>query len=534
MLIYFGVISILFSERRDFMNQLKTDVLVIGSGVSGLMAAELLSAQKNVTVITKSNFGQSNSMLAQGGIAAATADEDSWTNHFFDTIRAGVFHNNEELTELLVRKGPIQIDQLINLGVHFDQEADGKYKRCKEGAHSVSRIYHSGGDATGREIVLTLMKRVQRKCTIIEHHQVVDLTMKDGQCIGAEAINQEGERMLINAAYTILATGGAGQLYPVTSNEPSITGDGLAMAYRAGAVLADLEFMQFHPTMYAGDTERSFLISEAVRGEGGILLRSDGKRLMEGKHDQLDLAPRDVVAREIQQEASTVYLDISKVSQFEERFPTIAKQCRSHGVRLAEGLIPVKPGAHFLMGGVKTDQVGRTSIEGLFALGEVAHTGVHGANRLASNSLLEGIVFASEASEWILQNKRDVTEGNLESSHFQLYKPLITTHELKNIMEQHVGMERTSDGLAYSLRMLQLDEMRRVEDVKIESIEQYNMVQVGWLMATSAYLREESRGGHYRADYPNQKQEWKQKRILRGIYYDDWAESQKRSRTVFY
>jgi L-aspartate oxidase len=524
----------LFSGRSGFMNQVRTEVLVIGSGVAGLMVAELLSLEKNVTIITKSKLGESNSKLAQGGIAAATTEEDSWTNHFFDTIRAGVFHNNEELTEVLVKKGPKQLRHLINLGVRFDKSINGEYQRCKEGAHSVSRIFHAGGDATGEEIIHTLINRVKKRCTILEDHLAIDLLIVEGECTGAKVINQAGDTLIINAAYTLLATGGAGQLYPVTSNHPAITGDGLAMAYRAGAILTDLEFMQFHPTMYAGEADHSFLISEAVRGEGGVLVTANGERLMEGKHEQFDLAPRDIVARAIHEEVSPVYLDISSISKFEERFPTIAMQCKNHGVDLAKGMIPVKPGAHFLMGGVITDHVGRTSLDGLFALGEVAHTGVHGANRLASNSLLEGIVFAREAAEWILHHHRDVRKRELIEQDTRLPEPSLLLHELKKIMDQYVGMKRTRAGLDYALKLLHPAAMDEVNKLDFQSIERANMGLVSWLMATSAVLRKESRGAHYRADYPKQLQEWKQKRILRRIYQDDWVKSQERSRTIFY
>lgn len=516
------------------MELFSTEVLVIGSGVAGLMAAERLSLEKNVTIITKSTLGKSNSKLAQGGIAAAMTVEDSWTNHFFDTIRAGVFHNNEELTELLVKKGPMQVRHLINLGVQFDKSSDGEYKRCQEGAHSIPRIFHAGGDATGKEIIHTLIHRIKKRCTIFEDHMAIDFLMDEGKCTGVKVLNQNGEIIIVKAAYTILATGGAGQLYPLTSNDSAITGDGLAMAYRAGATLTDLEFMQFHPTMYAGISDRSFLISEAVRGEGGTLITSSGSRLMEGKHEQCDLAPRDIVARAIQDENSQVYLDISTILQFEDRFPTIALQCQKHGVDLGERMIPVKPGAHFLMGGVMTDQFGRTSLDGLFALGEVAHTGVHGANRLASNSLLEGIVFAYEAAEWILHHHRNVPTSEIKEQETRLKEPSVSTSELKNVMAQYVGMKRTSAGLDFAIKLLQPDMMNEVSKLDFQSLERANMGLVSWLMATSAYLRKESRGAHYRADFPLQLQEWKQKRILRRIHQDDWVKSQKRSRTILY
>lgn len=506
-----------------------TEVLVIGSGLAGLMAADLLSTEKNVTIITKSELGQSNSLLAQGGIAAVTTADDSWTNHFFDTIRAGVFHNNEELTELLVRQGPKQIQQLTQMGVQFDANPNGQYERGMEGAHSVSRILHSGGDATGKELVNTLISRVKERCTILENHLAIDLLIMEEECYGALVMNDIGETVTISATYTILATGGAGQLYSVTSNDISVTGDGIAIAYRAGAILSDLEFMQFHPTMFAGEGSQPFLISEAVRGEGAILLTRDEKRLMEGIHDQLDLAPRDVVARTIAKQESEVYLDISMIKHFNERFPTIATLCEQNEVPL--GRIPVKAGAHFLMGGVATDRYGRTSIPGLFALGEVANTGVHGANRLASNSLLEGVVFANESANWILQGDPKY------KTYFKIDKKLnvsenrLSINRLREVMDGLVGISRSNEGLTTAIRQLEWHG-KFVEACTKEEIVHHNMLQTSWLMATSALMRTESRGGHYREDYPYQKQSFKQKRITRRITQDDWVETQERSRAI--
>ncbi|WP_347549433.1 L-aspartate oxidase [Pseudalkalibacillus hwajinpoensis] len=507
------------------MTQLTTEVLVIGSGIAGLMAADLLSAKKNVTIITKSALGQSNSRLAQGGIAAVTTKDDSWTNHFFDTIRAGAFHNDEELTELLVRSGPEQIRQLINFGVQFDKGSDGTYLRCKEGAHNTSRILHSGGDATGKEIIETLINRVKMKCTILEHHFAVDLLMDEGVCNGAVVLNGDNEALSITAIHTILATGGAGQLYPVTSNDPSITGDGIAIAYRAGAILSDLEFIQFHPTMFAGDRNQSFLISEAVRGEGAILVTAKGDRLMKGKHEQMELAPRDVVSRAIYQEKSDVYLDISMINQFDQRFPTIASLCYEHGLSLSDGKLPVKPGAHFLMGGVMTDRHGRTSIDGLLALGEVANTGVHGANRLASNSLLEGVVFANAAARWI-QNDTRKQVCNLIAQSLQVPEDMPEVNYIKELMNRKVGIIRNGAGLNTAIQKLEAPLIQaRKNASNSEEILRYNMLQVSWLIATSAYLRIESRGGHFRKDYPNLKQEFKKKRIIRRVSQDDWVQT---------
>ncbi|WP_270180252.1 L-aspartate oxidase [Alkalihalobacillus sp. CinArs1] len=512
------------------MGNFYTEVLVIGSGVAGLLTAELLSADKNVTVITKSKLGQSNSRLAQGGIAAVTSDDDRWGDHFFDTIQAGVFHNNEELTELLVKKGGERIQDLIDLGVTFDRNRDGSYSRCLEGAHRVPRILHAGGDATGKELVGTLLKRVKESCTIIEHHVAVDLIVENGACTGAWFMDGEGKQLTVKADHVILATGGAGQLYPVTSNDASVTGDGIAMAYRAGARVSDLEFMQFHPTIYAGDT--TYLISEAVRGEGGVLVTSKGERLMEGKHELLDLAPRDVVARAIYEEQTPVYLDISSVPNFDQRFPTIASYLTRDGASSKK--VPVQPGAHFLMGGVETDRYGRTTVENLFAIGEVANTGVHGANRLASNSLLEAVVFANEAATWIRNHKP--VRLNLDARFQPLHIPwsLPEPCMLRNLMNDHVGITRHEAGLSSAIAAFEFYQTSRKKPASsIEEITTFNMLQTSWLMATSAYMRTESRGGHFRSDFPLPKQHFQQKRITRGIFEDEWITTEKKSRAIF-
>ncbi|MCA0986987.1 L-aspartate oxidase [Guptibacillus algicola] len=512
-------------------NNFHTEVLVIGSGVSGLLTAELLAAEKNVTVITKSELGKSNSRLAQGGIAAVTSDDDSWADHFFDTIQAGVFHNNNELTELLVKKGGECVSQLIEMGVTFDQSKDGTYSRCREGAHSVPRILHAGGDATGKELMNKLVKRVKESSTIIEHHAAVDLIVENGFCAGASFMNEKGNLLMVKADFVILATGGAGQLYPVTSNDTSVTGDGIAMAYRAGAIVSDLEFMQFHPTMYAG-SGASFLLSEAVRGEGGRLVMESGVYLMEGKHELLDLAPRDVVARAIYEEQNMVYLDISAVTNFDDRFPTIASYLNEDDASSKK--VPVQPGAHFLMGGVETDRYGRTSVANLFAIGEVANTGVHGANRLASNSLLEAVVFANEAATWMLNHKR-VQHGMAAASQpLHIPNSLPDPSKLRTIMNDYVGITRHAVGLSTAIDELgaYLKGKKKLAS-SVEEVTLTNMLQTSWLMATSAYMRTESRGGHHRSDFPQANQRFQQKRIKRRILEDEWATTEKKSRAVF-
>ncbi|RBW71611.1 L-aspartate oxidase [Bacillus taeanensis] len=500
----------------------QSDVLIIGSGIAGLMVAELLSSHKNVTIITKSKWKHSNSRLAQGGIAAAVTKEDHWLDHFFDTLAAGDEHNSEEMTRLLVKEGLEMVKHLIQIGVPFDRNESGELILAQEGAHRIRRILHAGGDATGHAIVSTLFERVSKHTTIIEEEMVVDLIVENECCQGAWTINSAGEKTFYSSPSVVLAAGGAGGLYPVTSNDASVTGDGFAIAYRAGAKLADLEFVQFHPTMLVCNGQAQGLISEAVRGEGAVLVTESGERLMIGVHEQEDLAPRDVVSRAIFhkiQEGEQVYLDIKDVSNFHERFPTISEMCKKNGIDLQKGLLPVMPGAHFNMGGVSTDQKGRTTLSNLYAVGEVAHTGVHGANRLASNSLLEGIVFAKQAANAILTNGNSRSSSTvpsfaaLKSNHYPSKK------EIQKVMEKYVGIIRTKQGLQPAVQWFE-SYLKRIsarsiyEEVSIDDVTKLNMLTSGWLIASAALRRTESRGGHYRSDYPLKDQlRWHQQTI---------------------
>ncbi|TLS39258.1 L-aspartate oxidase [Pseudalkalibacillus caeni] len=517
-----------------------TEVLIIGSGIAGLMVAELLSMDKNVTIFTKSKMENSNSALAQGGIASVTTEDDHWSNHFFDTIRAGDFHNVEAVTELLIREGTEMVQRLIDLGVPFDRHADGRLALCKEGAHSHNRILHSGGDATGRAIIETLIERVKQSAEIFENEMAVDLLVAEGKCFGAWSLDENRAEVITFADHIILATGGAGKLYSITSNDASITGDGIAMAYRAGAVLSDLEFMQFHPTMLAVNGRGFGLISEAVRGEGAILVDEAGTPIMKGIHAMEDLAPRDIVSRAIYERIrknDDVYLDVSMISHFEERFPTITKTCRRNGVDPQQGILPVQPGAHFLMGGVQTNRNGQTSIEGLYAIGEVANTGVHGANRLASNSLLEGIVFANRTAATIKSSKWRSVPSRYEERFLSKKVPhLPSVKEIQQTMDVHVGIVRSGPELSKAVDWFETYRSGNEYQGAIthETVVRWNMMTAGWLMASSAMMRTESRGGHFREDYPvrNDKQ-WKQKRIKRGREWDEPITDQKRSAAIF-
>jgi L-aspartate oxidase len=500
------------------------DVVIIGSGIAALTAAYQLSPEKNVIVITKSKKTNSNSLLAQGGVAVSLGKEDTWYSHFNDTIIAGSQHNRIEAVETLVKNGPAYLLKLIENGMKFDLDENNNLLLGKEGAHSTRRILHAGGDATGRELIEHMLDKIKNRIEIIEDEIAIDLITQNHRCVGVDTKCINGTIKHYYGANIILATGGCGGLYSFTSNDESITGDGLAMAYRAGAELTDLEFIQFHPTLLNINGKSYGLISEAVRGEGAILVREDGTRIMKSVHPLEDLAPRDIVARTIFHEminGNKVYLDISMIENFEEHFPTITALCNSQGVSIQEGLIPVIPGAHFSMGGIKTDERGRTSINGLYAVGEVACTGVHGANRLASNSLLEGIVYGNLVADEILSNTVVPRFVHRDLKRTELQKiDLPTKKQIQQMMMEYVGIVRDKNRLQVAVewfeRYKKEFEGYSFSVLKKEQLVLINMITVGWLIATSALMRTESRGGHFRADYPKEEnQNWYKREILR-------------------
>ncbi|WP_216829417.1 L-aspartate oxidase [Alkalihalobacterium elongatum] len=500
------------------MKVFTSDVIIVGSGIAGLMAAELLSFDKNVIIITKSDVVHSNSIMAQGGIAAVVDSEDDWRDHFLDTLRAGCYYNNEDVIELLVKQGAEMIRKLEGLGVRFDKGKDGKYLLGQEGAHLKRRILHAGGDATGKELTLKLVSRVKQNVPIHDYMDAIDLIIENGRCIGVICLDENQEYVHYFAPHVVLATGGAGQLYSVTSNNSAITGDGMALAYRAGARLADMEFVQFHPTMLVENGKGAGLVSEAVRGEGARLITEDGKLLMEGKHELGDLAPRDVVAREIFEKVSNnqkVFLDISSIDHFEQKFPSVSSLCINAGVQIDKGLIPIAPGAHFVMGGVETNMQGKTSIEGLYAIGEVANTGVHGANRLASNSLLEGVVFANELAREIINTDDSLMKTNVKPIACidkRYSQSLPAKDDVRAIMSKYVGIVRTKENLLKALKWFdKYSTLIRSKQVYQFSREEHtirNMLTVGYLITASALCRKESRGSHYRIDYPLTSDHW--------------------------
>ncbi|WP_174434972.1 L-aspartate oxidase [Metabacillus indicus] len=514
----------------------QTDVLIIGSGIAAISAACQLQKTKHVTILTKGAKVSSNSMLAQGGIAAAIRANDSYKSHSEDTLNAGHFHNDEEAVELLVREGAKDVLSLAEKGLPFDRDSRGELLLGMEGAHSFSRILHAGGDATGRAMMRFLLSCLNENTVIHENEMVLELIVENGVCLGAVSRSQNGLVNRHTAQHTILATGGCGKLYLHSSNADGITGDGLALGYRAGAVLADMEFTQFHPTMLLAGGGCAGLISEAVRGEGAFLQNDLGERIMEGIHPLKDLAPRDIVARVIFSQIKkgrSVYLNILPVLNFEERFPTITAMCRKYNIVIENGLLPVAPGMHFLMGGIKTDLHGRTSVSRLYAAGETACTGVHGANRLASNSLLEGLVFGKRLANKIqsIQETVDLKTDTQAISHPADIE-LPEREDIQQVMTAYAGIERTEEELAKALhwfeKWLRPYWAINVKDLTNDSAERLNMMTSGWLIVSAALQRTESRGGHCRLDFPDSNDAfWLKKQILlskKGCSYQQHSE----------
>ncbi|HEX3032049.1 MAG TPA: L-aspartate oxidase [Bacillota bacterium] len=500
-----------------------SDYLVIGSGIAGLYSAIKASKLGHVIVLTKKKVADSNTEHAQGGIAAAISEEDSPELHFEDTMQAGAGLCDAEAVEILVNEGPARVKELLEMGANFDREG-GNIALTREGAHSRRRILHAHGDATGGEILRALEATVHREklVDIREQHYVVELLTAGGRCIGALAGDHQGNMRVFLSKIIILATGGAGRLFKNTTNPPVATGDGIAIAYRAGAQVMDLEFLQFHPTALAIDGVPHFLLSEALRGEGAYLRNGLGERFMPDYHKLAELAPRDVVARAMIDEmartgTSRVYLDMSHLDKDKtrRRFPTITATCKKYGFDLAVDQIPVAPSAHYFMGGVRTGCFGETNLEGLYACGEAACQGVHGANRLASNSLLDGLVFGDRivrsSAELLSQPlSPKVAEGLGNNSlkpqaevDFQALRG-----QIQETMWEKVGIIRDAAGVQQALDFFDsyayLSHHHCADETAMEVS---NMLTLGRLMAKAALTRTESRGGHFRSDYPRRDDE---------------------------
>lgn len=492
------------------------DVIILGSGIAGLYSAINLDKNKKVFIISKESLDENNSYLAQGGIAAAITQDDLPEYHFEDTIRAGAGKCDNEAVTVLVEQAPKDIEILCEIGTNFDRNPDGTLTTTREGGHRRFRIVHALGDATGREVVDSLLRecKTRSNITIIENCFAVDIITSNERFSGL-LVKQDDEYKCILGKAMICASGGIGQVYKNTTNATVITGDGIAMAYRAGAELTDMEFVQFHPTaMYSENTdENKFLISEAVRGEGGILRNTEGKRFMPEYHEMAEVAPRDIVARAIFAEmkktnSDFVYLDVTHKSSelIKKRFPNIYKHCLDKGIDITKQFIPVCPVQHYFMGGIKTDLWGRTNIEGLYACGEAANTGVHGANRLASNSLLEGLVFGRRCAEVInesIDNNQISTEHTANQKHFVGKADVGTIKEnIKLLMNNNAGIERNEKDMVMALNEIN-EYLEQLEDSNLETIEEMETINIAYISALilkAAIRRKESVGSHYRID----------------------------------
>ncbi len=506
------------------------DFLVVGSGVAGLRAAAGLAEVGRVLLVTKEGLSESNTAYAQGGIAVAMGGEEDVALHLADTVAAGDGLVDARAAAVLVEQGPRRVEELIGWGTGFDRYGAGdaagaetarvgELMKTREGAHSLARILHANGDATGREIAVSLLRHVRgmARVELMEWATTVNLTVStsgDGaaRVVGATLLDAAGELHAVRARAVLLASGGAGQVYSETTNPAVATGDGIAMAYRAGVELMDMEFYQFHPTAFAMEGAPRFLMSEALRGEGAWLVNAQGERFMERYHAGLELAPRDVVARAIEREGmnGVVYLEMRKAGKkldWKARFPGISAFLAEHGLDLGRDPIPVRPAAHYSMGGIRTDVHGRSSLAGLYAAGEAACTGVHGANRLASNSLLEGLVFGALAAEAMVeeQGSGDGEQGGADAvalGAVEVKDIEAGIAELRALMWRDAGLLRDEAGLRRAQAGLVALRNRQPGGMTRRALEARNLLTVAEAIVQSALGREESRGAHYRKDFP--------------------------------
>ncbi len=510
---------------------MRYDYIVVGSGIAGLYTALLAREQGSVLIITKGSIDDCNTKHAQGGIAAAIGKDDSPELHLKDTLAAGDGLCNIDAVRILVNEAPARIADLVNLGVPFDT-VNGEIALTKEAAHSVFRILHAGGDATGEHIEVTLSKRVRAsRIQLLEDCPVTEMLIEQGAVRGVRALDcHTGSTEEFECRFLVLATGGAGQLFKFTTNSDVATGDGIALAYYAGAEITDMEFFQFHPTVLHLPGVPPFLISEAVRGEGGVLRNADGHRFMPDYAPEADLAPRDVVARSVLYEmiktgSGQVFIDATQLPRYviTNRFPQIYRFCLEHGLDITKNLIPVAPAAHYIMGGVRTNSWGETNIAGLFAVGETACTGVHGANRLASNSLLEAVVFAQRIVEGTLKETppetaasslNDTIYSSLSPRRISKTAPPPSLSTLQALLWDKVGIMRNRKDLTEAADILAAWQKRLPQPKDRPSYELANLVLTARLVTEAAITREESRGAHFRSDFPQSSPEWQRHIVL--------------------
>lgn len=509
---------------------LEADVVVIGSGLAGLLVSLSISKQAKVTLITDGELGKGNSILAQGGIAVPIGTDDQVSFHIDDTLTTGHELSDPQAVETLILGANAAVNELIELGISFDRDQNGHLILGREGAHSRNRIIHSGGDATGKNVIDTLSQHVENSTniTVLEHTKAIDLLVQNNECEGIVVQDTNQDPYIIHASIVILASGGLGQLFPYSTNAPQMCGTGIGMAYLAGAKVRDMEFVQFHPTALCINRSPMPLISEAVRGEGAILVNDHGTSFMSDLHPLQDLAPRDIVSRAIfneQNNGRQVYLDARSIPNFDQRFPTITALCGAEGIFPQRDLIPVSPAAHYLMGGIVTDLHGKTSIQRLYAIGEVASTGVHGANRLASNSLLEALVYTKRAAQVILEELPTikvtrihpiyrVKQLQVQKNEIQSLEELLSA--VQKLMWQHVGIVRNEKGLRQAQQQMD-DWIRALGKYPIPST-QLHLLTTAKLVIDGALWRQESRGAHYRSDYPKSSDQFIKHYIHGGSY----------------
>ncbi len=502
------------------VQQIFTDCLVIGAGIAGLRSAIEAAESANVTLVCKGDFTRSNTWQAQGGIASVLSAQDSFESHIADTISTGHGLCDEDIVRSVVKQGPELVRQLLEWGTEFDT-VNGQVDITLEGGHSHARVAHAHGDSTGRAISEALIKKIRGTAAInlMENFYTIDLITEDNRCLGAIGARADGQMQIIWSNSTILATGGAGRLYRETTNPDIATADGIAMAYRAGAVLRDMEFMQFHPTtLYIAGASRA-LVTETLRGEGAKLLDIDKQPFMHEYDQKAELAPRDVVSRAIldrmlKKNSTHVYLDVRHFDKahFGKRFPYISELCESFDIDVSSDLIPVRPSAHYMIGGVKTDARARTSVDNLYAAGEAASTALHGANRLGSNSLLEGLVFGAVAAREAAEKPNACKHPAHKKIKYDIPAPGFTrldasdvVNSLRALMWRNVGITRTASALNEAQEIIgfwQRYVMDKVFDAPFDWQCQ-NMLTAAMLMAKAARQRTESRGTHYRRDYPD-------------------------------